>query len=337
MVFARSRLNGMLACAALLFGLVLAALPQVGHAQTEQRCFAETSFCISGRIREFWEQNGGLPVFGFPIGPQQEELIEGKPFQVQWFERNRLELHPENARPYDVLLGRLGVDRLTQQGRDWAAFEKATPQANCRYFAETGHNVCGDILNAWRASGLEFDGRAGKSEAENLALFGLPISEPQIEDTPSGRYTVQWFERARFELHPENQPPYNVLLGLLGKEVRDGATATPPPAAGPADACADVPDPVSARIHPSKCVVEGDEFEIDIFGFRPNEQVGFWITEPDGSIFGTVQTLNIGPSGAVNGIPFDTFRAPAGIYYIVFEGVASKHQSIVYFKVLERP
>jgi hypothetical protein len=32
-------------------------------------------------------------------------------------------------------------------------------------------------------------------------------------------YQVQYFERARFELHPENEPPFNVLLGLLGREV----------------------------------------------------------------------------------------------------------------------
>ncbi len=30
--------------------------------------------------------------------------------------------------------------------------------------------------------------------------------------------TVQYFERARMELHPENQRPYDVLLGLLGNE-----------------------------------------------------------------------------------------------------------------------
>ena len=29
-------------------------------------------------------------------------------------------------------------------------------------------------------------------------------------------YTVQYFERAVFEAHPENKPPYNVLLSLLG-------------------------------------------------------------------------------------------------------------------------
>jgi hypothetical protein len=26
---------------------------------------------------------------------------------------------------------------------------------------------------------------------------------------------VQYFERVRMELHPENNPPYNVLLGRL--------------------------------------------------------------------------------------------------------------------------
>jgi hypothetical protein len=28
---------------------------------------------------------------------------------------------------------------------------------------------------------------------------------------------VQYFERARFEYHPENQAPYNVLLGQFGQ------------------------------------------------------------------------------------------------------------------------
>jgi hypothetical protein len=218
-------------------GLILAfgALPSANvEAQSGQRCFAETGHCIAGRIRQFWEQNGGLPVFGLPITQQREETIEGKPFQVQWFERNRLELHPENARPYDVLLGRLGGDRLTQQGRDWFTFPKSEPQANCRFFPESGHNVCSEVLAAWHASGLELDGRRGKSEAENLALFGLPLSDAQSETIDGKEYTVQWFERARFELHPENKPPYNVLLGLLGAEVHGPAepSPSPPPPSG---------------------------------------------------------------------------------------------------------
>src|SRR5438128_6960278 len=89
----RSRLFG-----ALLLALVAARMPPIAtHAQADQRCFPETGFCIAGRIRSFWEHNGGLPVFGFPITPQQEQAIEGRPLQVQSFERNRLELHPENV------------------------------------------------------------------------------------------------------------------------------------------------------------------------------------------------------------------------------------------------
>src|SRR5918911_694442 len=221
----------------LLALIALAAFAPQGsaQAQTGQRCFAETGLCIDGRIREFWEQNGGLPVFGLPVTPLQVETIEGKSLQVQWFERNRLELHPENGRPYDVLLGRLGADRLAQQGRDPFTFPKNGAQRGCRFFPETGHSVCGDILKAWHASGLEFDGKRGKSEAENLALFGLPLSDLQAETIQGKDYQVQWFERARFELHPENQPPYNVLLGLLGNEIRSASQspAPPQPAPGP--------------------------------------------------------------------------------------------------------
>ncbi len=194
------------------------------EAQSGQRCFAETGYCISGRLRQFWEQNGGLTVFGYPITPQQQETIEGKALQVQWFERNRLELHPENARPYDVLLGRLGGKAAQDAAED--------PREGCRFFAETGQNICGNVLSAWRASGLELDGRRGKTEGESLALFGLPLTGLRSERLDDGReYQVQWFERARFELHPQNPPPANVLLGLLGREAGPVAQAPPQPVA----------------------------------------------------------------------------------------------------------
>jgi|GEM_PF-2233769 len=217
----------------LVLALVLLAgmLPAgPARAQSGQFCFEATGLCISGRIREFWAQNDGLRVFGLPITPLQEEQIEGRPVQVQWFERNRLELHPENARPYDVLIGRLGADRLAQEGRDWGRFPKSEPQGDCRYFPETGHNACGAVLRAWRALGVELDGRPGTSEAESLALFGLPLSGPRTETLSDGReYVVQWFERARFELHTVFAPPNDVLLGLLGAEMVDARRLNPAP------------------------------------------------------------------------------------------------------------
>jgi hypothetical protein len=177
------------------FGTVANGAPQ---AQLDQRCFSETNFCIAGRIREFWDENGGLPVFGFPVGQQQATVIEGNTYQAQWFQRNRLELHPEKARPYDVLIGRVGADLLKQQRRDWMQFPTGGARADCRFFPQTGHNVCGAILASWHANGLEFDRSAGKSEDENLALYGLPLSDQQSETIQGKAYTIQWFERARF-------------------------------------------------------------------------------------------------------------------------------------------
>lgn len=213
----------------LLVVLAVVAALLVPHAartvQAAQRCFPETGFCIDGRFREFWEQNGGLAVFGFPIGPEEQLVVDGNSVTSQRFERNRLELHPENKRPYDVLLGRLGADRLTQQGRDWFTFAKSSDTGKCRVFAETGHAVCGDILKSWRASGLQLDGKRSVSDAESLALFGMPLSGVVTETLSDGKeYQVQWFERARFELHPENPAPYNVLLGLLGNEINQPVT-----------------------------------------------------------------------------------------------------------------
>ncbi|MFV9507272.1 MAG: META domain-containing protein [Oscillochloridaceae bacterium umkhey_bin13] len=228
-------------------------------AQSGSRCFPETGFCISGRIREFWEQNGGLPVFGFPIAPQGPFVTEnGRVVQAQWFERQRLELHPENARPYDVLLGRLGVDRLNQQGRDWFTFPKADPssgnQPGCVFVAQTQHSVCEPFRTYYLSYGLEFDGRPGFSIEESLALFGLPVSQATPEIGPDGRERLtQWFERARLEFHPTNPPQFQVLGGLLGREVFDGLNAPPPapPAPTPVPSPTPIPGP-----GPGGCTLE---------------------------------------------------------------------------------
>ena len=41
------------------------------------RCFAETGFCVSDPILAYWEKNGGLAVFGYPLGVLHDETIEG--------------------------------------------------------------------------------------------------------------------------------------------------------------------------------------------------------------------------------------------------------------------
>lgn len=194
--------------------------------QAAPRCFPEApgiTDCIDGRIRQFWEAQGGLPVFGYPIGPQS--AVNG--IQTQLFERARLELHPENTAPYDILLGRLGADRLATQGRDLASFPQSAQQAGCLFFAQTGHNICPPFLTTWRRYGLDL-GDPGVSERESLALWGLPLDDPQSEEVAPGvMLPVQWFERARFEDHGAQ----GVLLGLLGRELGDTQAQSSPASA----------------------------------------------------------------------------------------------------------
>ena len=57
-----------------------------------------------------------------------------------------------------------------------------------------------------------------------LEAFGYPISEelPKISSADGKVYTVQYFERARFEWHPtEAGTDSQVQLGLIGKQARD--------------------------------------------------------------------------------------------------------------------
>jgi hypothetical protein len=200
------------------------ALPHVTWAASIPLCFPApgVKYCVSDRFREYWEQNGGLPVFGYPITPAALEQTGEGVFLVQYFERNRFELHPEHARPYDVLLGRLGDDRLRQQGRDWQRFPRGQRNVGCLWFEETGHSVCnqegsGGFRSYWESHGVLDP--ALSPYARSLALFGLPLSEPLLETNAAGDTVLtQWFERGRFEWHPDKPREFKVLLGLLGNE-----------------------------------------------------------------------------------------------------------------------
>ncbi|HEX2910646.1 MAG TPA: hypothetical protein VH186_07540, partial [Chloroflexia bacterium] len=200
--------------------LIMLALPPQLTLAEESRFFPETSHTVSGKFLQYWEQNGGLPVFGYPLTEAQNEVDPetGQTFLTQWFERNRFELHPENAgTKYEVLLGLLGKDLRREALTVDPDFQRTSmlneggkPVDNLQYFPLTGHNLRGIFLAYWQTQG-------------GLERFGLPISEEHVEVDPitGHTFTVQWFERARFEYHPENQPPYDVLLGLLGVELKN--------------------------------------------------------------------------------------------------------------------
>jgi hypothetical protein len=205
--------------AAGLLSFLLLTLSPAWQARAATSCFAETAQCTGVPFDSFWQSNGGLPVFGYPLAALAPEANPdtGETYLTQWFERERLELHPQNPQPYTILLGRLGAQRLQQLGRDWTSLPKADPGAP-HHFAATGHAIAPQFWDYWRGHGLEL-GDPGMSERESLALFGYPLSEPAMETNAAGDTVLtQWFERARFEYHPNNRDPFKVLLGLLGSE-----------------------------------------------------------------------------------------------------------------------
>ena len=166
--------------------------------------FPETGHSLKGAFLKFWRDHGGLAIFGYPISEEFAEVsaTDGKTYAVQYFERNRFEYHPEFAgTPNEVLMGLLGLEMT--RGRTFppgAPFQSTPTQV---YFRETGHSLSGPFLRYWQANG-------------GLAIFGYPISEEVMENG----YLVQYFERNRFEYHPEFAGSRNeVLLGLLGIEV----------------------------------------------------------------------------------------------------------------------
>ena len=219
----------------LTLGLALLAALPAARASENEVCLPTAEHCIPGRLGQYWQQNGGPPIFGLPISAPALETDpdSGRTGQVQWVERGRLEEHTGNAAPYDVLLARLGVERLRQLGRDWQAEGREPgPRPGCLWFPQTGHNVCDQDASGssapdrgfrsyWEGEGLR-DQRL-TLYGRSLALHGLPLTAARLETNAGGQTVLtQWFERGRFEWHPENPRGFRVVLGLLGAEVRAG-------------------------------------------------------------------------------------------------------------------
>jgi hypothetical protein len=211
-----------------MVALLTIVIPGSRVAAQDQLCFPTVpgiTNCISGRFMTYWQQNGGLAVFGYPLTAAANQQTAEGIFLTQVFERNSFELHSDKSAPYDVLLGRLGGLLLERQGINWQSLPKASPSA-AHYFAETGHAVTHEpFYQYWSTHGLQ-DPTLSPYQ-RSLALFGFPLTEAAMATNSSGdTVLMQWFERARFEYHPEQPPEFQVLLGLLGTEWR-GAPPAP--------------------------------------------------------------------------------------------------------------
>jgi hypothetical protein len=217
----------------LLIGGVLLGKTPV-QARTAQRYFPETGQNVDGLFLQFWQNNGGVTVYGYPISCEGRQWIEdaGSPgyYTVQWFQRFRMENHVGHPVLNDVELGRMGLEVLASEippranlGNGSVTFSPQPPIPGCDYHTPFGQNLCNPFRSAWNASG-------------RLAQNGYPVSDFRNEyvwdpdKNNRGYYDLQWFERVRFEIHTNWPVGAQVGRGLLGSMLyyKGGDPANPP-------------------------------------------------------------------------------------------------------------
>jgi biotin carboxyl carrier protein len=157
----------------------IAAFPSnPGH-----RYFAVTGHSAQGAILRFWESEGGVPVFGYPLS---EELVEdGR--TVQYFERARLEWRPELARSgYGVLPSPLGALLAPPAGAPAVLIEPPAVQLGHAFLIKVpvppGARVTGTLAGAPLAFTCCLPLTAGAGAAQEAwALGGV---EPGLTAAP---------------------------------------------------------------------------------------------------------------------------------------------------------
>jgi hypothetical protein len=189
-----------------------AVSPSSADAQPQCQTFRQTNKTVCGIFLAYWTEHGGVLRQGLPISSEFQEVsdIDRKTYTVQYFERAVFEHHPQNQAPYDVLISLLGtIQYKTKYPNGVQALEQLPagmkPEGGA-VFPETGKDVRGVFLDYWLTNG-------------GTLQFGYPISDAFLERSPldGTERIVQYFERSVFEYHPENQPPYDVQLALLGR------------------------------------------------------------------------------------------------------------------------
>lgn len=91
----------------------------------------------------------------------------------------------------------------------------AQSQTGEEYFQETGHRVTGEFLEMYRRA------------ADPLQLYGYPITDAFQDSTTS--LLIQYFEKARFELHTDQPAGQRVRLSPLGEYLYVPGQALPNP------------------------------------------------------------------------------------------------------------
>ena len=163
---------------------------------TSDRYFPETGHWVSG---DFLVKYEGVPdsaeIYGFPITSAYIDQDSG--LRVQYFENARFELHPDEGPDTRIKITPLGEFLYTPDTGEKVSIPENFPA--CQLFPEISFSVCYAFLDYFQENG-------------GVSQFGYPISGFEIHDG----WMSQYFQRARFEWHPELPAGERVVLTNLG-------------------------------------------------------------------------------------------------------------------------
>jgi len=91
---------------------------QQGPNDAAHQFFPETGHTVANAFLAFFKAHGGIGVLGYPISDEMPDVLsDGAIHTVQYFQRGRLEYHPELAgKPGEVSMGLLGDELLKKMG-----------------------------------------------------------------------------------------------------------------------------------------------------------------------------------------------------------------------------
>jgi polysaccharide biosynthesis protein PslG len=187
--------------------------------------YSDTGHYLYGQFRDYWNGNGGLFRFGYPITKVfNQKSTNGQTYPTQYLQRAVFEQHPENKGTQFEVLGRLlGVIQAGTKVQTDPNFKPVAKPSDGRLFFDTTNHTIGGSDPGNAAIRAYWEAAGNGNVQQSIIVFGYPISEPfdeQNAPAPAGdgqTHRVQYFERYRLEYHPENKDPYRVLIGLLGQ------------------------------------------------------------------------------------------------------------------------
>src|SRR3954453_584081 len=145
--------------ALMVLGLLVVPAVQVSAASDY---YTETGHYLYGQFRDYWNGNGGLLQFGFPITKVFDQQSEdGKTHPTQYLQRVVFEQHAENkGTPFEVLGRRLSALLTADRAKTDPTFQAVgNPNDGRLWFKESNHTIGGGdaanqaIRSYWESAG----------------------------------------------------------------------------------------------------------------------------------------------------------------------------------------